>query len=135
MLHATLNDEKLFQAFIRPSKNTPKLFKTEVNHILTNSDPINHPRCSSPPASNQEIYNDEVRRCKRVFYTLQSLCVTVEAKKSLWGFQLRFARERKMEACLPDGGTMEPDKGLRSWTRVANMARSNTVDSGLGETF
>jgi hypothetical protein len=135
MLYATLNDQKLFQAFIRPSKDTPKLFKTEVNHTLTNSDVINSSRCSSPATCNQAIYNDEVRRCKQVFYTLQSLCVTVEAKKSLWGFQLRFARERRMETCLPDGGTMEPDKGLRPWTRVANMARSNTVDSGLGETF
>lgn len=77
------------------------------------------------------MYNDEVRRCKRVFYTLQSLCVTVEAKNSLWGFQLRFARERKMEAVLPDGGTMESEKP-RAWTRLSK--RSGTVDS-LGETF
>lgn len=78
------------------------------------------------------MHNDEVRRCKRVFYTLQSLCVTAEAKNSLWGFQLRFARERKMEAVLPDGGTMEPEK-RKPWTRLSRR-RSGTPDS-LGETF
>ncbi len=76
--------------------------------------------------------NDEVRRCKRVFYTLQSLCVSPDAKNSLWGFQLRFARERKMEAVLPDGGTMEPEK-RKSWKRLS-MRRNGTVDC-LGETF
>jgi hypothetical protein len=79
------------------------------------------------------IESDEVRRYKRVFYTLQSLCVTVEAKRSLWGFQLRFARERKMEACLSDGATMEPEK-MRPWMKLANRKNSMT-SSSLGETF
>ena len=63
---------------------------------------------SEPPMS--AIESDEFRRYKRVFYTLQSPCVTVEAKRSLWGFQLRFERERNMEACLSDGVIMEPEK-------------------------
>ena len=71
-----------------------------------------------------------------MFYTLQGLCVTAEAKNSLWGFQLRFARDRQMEACLPNGGTMEPEKGLRPWTKLATRKRGNTASSGgLGETF
>ena len=69
-----------------------------------------------------------------MFYTLQSLCVTNEAKQSLWDFQLRFARERKMEACLPDGGKMEPSHGIR-WTRIAHLKNFRRDDSGLGETF
>jgi len=126
MLLSTINDEKLLQSFVRPSNHATKLRHKDVN-----SENTIHVQKAEPPTS--AIESDEVRRCKRVFYTLQSLCVTVEAKRSLWGFQLRFARERRMEACLPDGGTMEPEKA-RTWTRFSNRRRSMTSAS-LGETF
>ena len=134
--NSAVNDEKLLQSFMRSdrptgtSKLSTKLLKTQLS--ASTSDFQNFAHCSELPGGNQAMYNDEVRRCKRVFYTLQSLCVTPEAKGSLWGFQLRFARERKMEAVLPDGGTMEPEK-RKPWTRLS-MIRSGTVDS-LGETF
>jgi hypothetical protein len=126
MLLSTINDEKLLQSFVRPSNHATKIRKKNAN-----SENMIHAQTIETP--NLAMENDEVRRCKRVFYTLQSLCVTVEAKRSLWGFQLRFARERRMEACLPDGGTMEPET-VRTWTRFSNRRRSMTADS-LGETF
>lgn len=133
MFEATVNDDTLVRYFMNPLKDDAKLLQKEV----TSTSGTNYFVSYSPtPASEAAIKQDEIRRCKRVFYTLQSLCVTKEAKDSLWGFQLRFARERNYEACLPHGGTMDRDKGLRSWTRLANRKRSNTVDNGgLGETF
>jgi hypothetical protein len=126
MLHTTINDEKLLQSFVRPPNNPKKVRQKDVV-----SENVIQAQTSEPPIS--AIESDEVRRCKRVFYTLQSLCVTVEAKRSLWGFQLRFARERKMEACLPDGATMEPEK-TRPWTKLSSRGKSMTSGS-IGETF
>jgi hypothetical protein len=134
--NSAVNDEKLLQSFMRPdrptstSKLSTKLLKTRLS--TSSFDFQNFAHCSDPPGGNQAMHNDEIRRCKRVFYTLQSLCVTPEAKNSLRGFQLRFAREKKMEAVLPDGGTMELEK-RKPWNRLS-MRRSSTVDC-LGETF
>jgi hypothetical protein len=127
MLQTTIKDDKLLQSFVGPPKQATK--KVRQKDVV--SENVIPTQTSEAPIS--AIESDEVRRCKRVFYTLQSFCVTVEAKRSLWGFQLRFARERKMEACLPDGATMELEK-VRPWTKLSS--RKNSISSGiLGETF
>ena len=132
MLGDTVNDEKLLTYFLNPPKDETKLRQRE-EHTASSGTTFYVPD-SGPP--DTAIRQDEIRRCKRVFYTLQGLCVTAEAKNSLWGFQLRFARDRQMEACLPNGGTMEPEKGFRPWTKLATRKRGNTASSGgLGETF
>ncbi|KAE9377281.1 hypothetical protein N431DRAFT_463057 [Stipitochalara longipes BDJ] len=129
MLASAINGPKIRQQFQRPDS---KLQKKEKESTKSSTRDLEH---DSPTGDDEEaIRHDEVRRCKRVFYTLQSLCVTDEAKHSLWGFQLRFARLRKMEACLPDGGTMEPVKGS-PWTRLTHRKKSHHDDGGLGETF
>jgi hypothetical protein len=43
---------------------------------------------------------------KRVFIHLEALCVTIEAKASLWRFQQEYARLVDCEALLPFGGSM-----------------------------
>jgi hypothetical protein len=136
MLDDIVNDEKLLTYFLNPPKGDNKLRQREGQREerIASSGTVFYVRGGGPP--DAATRQDEIRRCKRVFYTLQGLCVTPEAKNSLWGFQLRFARERQMEACLPNGGTLEPEKGLKPWTRLANRRRSNTTSSsGLGETF
>lgn len=55
---------------------------------------------------NAVIAPDSERTAKRVFVYLDSLCVTEEARKSLWAFQQAYARQILCEALLPLGGTM-----------------------------
>jgi hypothetical protein len=57
---------------------------------------------------------------KRVFRDLEALCATTEAKKSLWEWQLTYARQEQDEALLPAGGKMTDDKG--GW--VSRMGRA-----------
>ena len=53
------------------------------------------------------LVEDEDRRIKRVFVHLDALCVTAAARKSLWDFQLAFARAKQNKEFLPLGGRME----------------------------
>jgi hypothetical protein len=57
---------------------------------------------------------------KHVFRDLEALCVTTEAKKSLWEWQLTYARQEKIEALLPTGGRMSEVRG--GW--VSRMGRA-----------
>lgn len=50
---------------------------------------------------------DDEERCRRVFITLESFCVTDEARKSLLAWQQEFARKTGRKKLLPKGGTME----------------------------
>ncbi|KAN0117745.1 hypothetical protein V8E51_003722 [Hyaloscypha variabilis] len=124
MLASAINSLDTRPPFKRPDS---KLKKQKSKR----SSPEDPERDSSSRNEEEAMRHDEVRRCKRVFYTLQSLCVTDEAKHSLWGFQLRFARSRKMEACLPDGGAME-DVKESSWMRLTHRKK---IYGDLGETF
>jgi hypothetical protein len=49
----------------------------------------------------------EDRIALKVFKEIQDFCVTEEARKSFWWWQLRYAREQKNEAYLPKGGAMK----------------------------
>ncbi|TQS38135.1 hypothetical protein Golomagni_01366 [Golovinomyces magnicellulatus] len=55
----------------------------------------------------QYLNDEETRRCKKSFIHLGALCVTDEAKKSLWNFQLAYARFHGIRQLLPSGGEME----------------------------
>jgi len=52
------------------------------------------------------------KTAKRVFVYLNSLCVTEEARKSLWAFQQAYARQIVCAALLPIGGTMVAKEGV-----------------------
>lgn len=56
------------------------------------------------------LSEDRERRIKRVFLHLEVLCVTTEAKISLWEWQLAYARRERNETFLPNGGKMTNDR-------------------------
>ncbi|POS86237.1 hypothetical protein EPUL_001443 [Erysiphe pulchra] len=60
-------------------------------------------------AGLQYLNDEETRRCKKSFIHLGALCVTDEAKKSLWNFQLAYARSQGKKQLLPIGGEMDSD--------------------------
>ncbi|RKF77374.1 hypothetical protein GcM3_072001 [Golovinomyces cichoracearum] len=55
----------------------------------------------------QYLNDEETRRCEKSFIHFGALCVTDEAKKSLWNFQLAYARFHGVRQLLPSGGEME----------------------------
>jgi hypothetical protein len=74
---------------------------------------------------------EQDKRSSRAFLHLQSLCTTNEARRSLWEFQLHFARIKGKSHLLPNGGKMMDDRG--SWFgRVGRaMVGGNNTGSGL----
>ena len=51
------------------------------------------------------------KRSSRAFLHLKSVCTTSEARRSLWEFQLYFARIECKPHLLPKGGQMEDSRG------------------------
>lgn len=70
---------------------------------------------------------DQDKRSIRAFLHLQSLCTNNESRRSLWEFQLQFARIRGKPHLLPEGGKMSEDR--RGWFgRLGKaMAGSNNI--------
>jgi hypothetical protein len=68
------------------------------------------------------LTEDGDRRMQRVFIHLETLCITSDAKKSLWDWQLAYARKERNEKLLPTGGKMSEE---RSW-----VSRMGKVFSG-----
>lgn len=66
------------------------------------------------------ISEDQGKCIRRVFVHLEALCVTSEAKKSLWEWQLAYARQEQSEYLLPSGGKMTDDR--TGW--VSRMSRA-----------
>jgi hypothetical protein len=71
------------------------------------------------------------RRSTRAFLHLQALCTTNEARKSLWNFQLLFARMRDKPNLLPKGGKMTDDRG--SWIGRVSRAMTGATNTGFGQ--
>jgi hypothetical protein len=64
---------------------------------------------------------EEDKRTKKVLLHLEALCVTNDARKSLWEWQLAYARTARNEKFLPQGGRMvDQEKG--GW--VSRMGRA-----------
>ena len=63
---------------------------------------------------------EEEKRNKTVLLHLEALCVTNEARRSLWDWQLAYARTVRNEKYLPAGGRMTGEKG--GW--VSRMGRA-----------
>lgn len=66
----------------------------------------------------------------RAFRHLQSLCTTNEARRSLWEFQLRFARSARKPHLLPRGGKMVDDRG--NWFGRVGRAMVGGSNTGFG---
>jgi hypothetical protein len=85
---------------------------------------------------------EDEKRTKKVLLHLEALCVTNDAKKSLWEWQLAYARTARNEKFLPQGGRMiDQEKG--GWVNrmgraiSGGMSTSGTMSSlsrrsGLG---
>lgn len=59
-----------------------------------------------PPSSSGNADHDQDVQCRRVFDELETLCVTPEARESLWAWQQSYARRLRRPKLLPDGGSM-----------------------------
>ncbi|KAI0998567.1 hypothetical protein K3495_g9628 [Podosphaera aphanis] len=102
MLDTLVVDDKTYTRF---QDNTILTKQTEISPEDTEYIESN--------AGLQYLSDEEIRRCKKSFIHLGALCVTDEAKQSLWNFQLAFARYRNEKLLLPSGGELE-DKTLYS---------------------
>jgi hypothetical protein len=60
---------------------------------------------------------DEEKLGKRVFLHLEALCLTIEAKASLWRFQQDYARLVNCDALLPVGGSMSSKSNFMAKAR------------------
>src|SRR5208282_653547 len=67
------------------------------------------------------VIEDEEKRCKRVFIHLEALCVTNEARESLWKWQLQYARQIGSENLLPSGGKLATDEKVGWIGRVGRV--------------
>jgi hypothetical protein len=86
--------------------------------------------------------SEEEKRNKKVLLHLDALCVSNDAKKSLWEWQLAYARTARNEKYLPQGGRMVgQEKGgwvsRMGWMVNGGMSASGSLSSlgrrsGLG---
>jgi hypothetical protein len=89
--------------------------KTKREYCITKDDEID-----IIDTCNAFMTEDGERRIKRVLLHLGGLCLTTEAKRSLWGWQLAFARHERNEKLLPVGGKMTDER--TGW--VSRMGRA-----------
>jgi hypothetical protein len=82
-------------------------------------------------SSTADNIEDQDRRSSRVFLHLQALCATNEAKKSLWEFQLLFARIEGKPKLLPSGGRMTDERS--GWVSRVGRAVGTRTAMGLGK--
>jgi hypothetical protein len=134
VLEASLKDHLLFKQFMQKSSVSPipdvstnksivainikgKLYKDETEDSFHNT-------------TEKFLKEEDDRRSKRVFMHLEALCHTNDAKRSLWEWQLTFARIEKKEKLLPHGGRMTDTKD--DWvSRVGRALIGNEPDSSL----
>lgn len=115
LLEASLGNEDQFQAYVDDIGNFPDMAKTKVtntiNVLKTSATESNLYREDTPPEQLERrrfTTADEDARCKRVFEYLLGCCGDDSAKKSLFAFQLQYARIKGKPELLPEGGRMEP---------------------------
>jgi len=126
-LEMSLQDSSMLKQYIEevtPSTK-PKLISTLRGKSQTESEELDI--VNSCSRTMLELTD---KRLQRVFLHLQALCVTSDAKKSLWDWQLAFARIEQNETLLPTGGKMEERPGWVS--RVGRAFIGNSSESSLG---
>jgi hypothetical protein len=133
VLNAALEDPKAFDCYVSARTPTPTLVNSKFNRDSKgkgkpNSSSEQHGHRKSQSAIDRSIAEDEERRTKKVFLHLEALCVTNEAKKSLWEWQLAFARRMGNEKFLPSGGKMVDERA--GWVSRVGRALSGGMSSG-----
>jgi hypothetical protein len=88
-----------------PSLSCKETHKSKQASELGGSTILPHSRMSDKKDEEQD------KRSSQAFLHLQSLCTTNEARRSLWEFQLHFARIECKSYLLPKGGKMEDGRG------------------------
>ena len=84
------------------------------------------------PRSKKFQMESEERRCRRVFNHLEALCLTDEAKKSLWEFQQNYARHIGCDRLLPVGATMKDGWMSRMGRAISGGTSANGTGTSLG---
>lgn len=74
------------------------------------------------------MMREEEERNKRVLSHLEALCVTNEARRSLWEFQLGYARAARNVKYLPFGGRMAGER--TGWASRMGRVMSGMTSSG-----
>jgi hypothetical protein len=137
IFNTCLEDEKLYQQFVKttprssPSSKSKSRVKSSVEEARL--------RLLLRDAKIEDLIHKEENRMARVFIHLQALCTTNEAKKSLWQFQLYYARIENNPQFLPSGGKMTNGfLGRMSRSVVGGITGSNAANlnrrngNGLG---
>ncbi|KAK3936561.1 hypothetical protein QBC46DRAFT_25898, partial [Diplogelasinospora grovesii] len=78
---------------------------------------------------------DDDERCQRIFQYLEELCVTSQARRSLWLWQQDYARRTHREALLPRGGSMADRKGIvgRFFQGNRSSGRRDTLAASIDD--
>lgn len=88
---------------------------TSYTATASSSSTTSSSRAPPPPPSYETATSlslvDEDIRARRIFQYLDSLCLTSEARFSLYQWQQAYARRVGKECLLPGGGTMQSQRG------------------------
>jgi hypothetical protein len=134
VLDACLEDPKAFDRYVPARTPTPTLTNSKFSRDNKGKGKPNRSseqrdgERKSQSAIDRSLAEDEERRTKKVFLHLEALCVTNEAKKSLWEWQLGFARQMGNEKFLPTGGKMVDERG--GWVSRVGRVLSGGMSSG-----
>jgi hypothetical protein len=137
LLEASLKEPLKFKEFMTSSSSsstTPEITGMQINwnKIAISGKPIIYreeidSETAFHDATEKFLKDEEDRRSKRVFTHLEALCLTPEAKKSLWEWQLAYARKEKKEKLLPLGAKMTDDRN--GWVSRVGRALIRTDTS------
>ncbi|KAF4636299.1 hypothetical protein G7Y89_g1774 [Cudoniella acicularis] len=135
MVQGTLTDPKIYQKCVAP---TPKGFippprpsekkaksKDQPAKMASRYDSLDTERLQS----SLYLEDDSDKRYIKAFDHLRNLCMTDEARKSLWEFQLQYARTQNNPRLLPVGGSMKDGWISRLATSMGNDRKPETGTS------
>jgi hypothetical protein len=135
MLQSTLVDSEEYQRCVAPTPEgfvLPRLLKDkdktkEKQSTSADDDPLDDNRLGS----SIYLQEDAEKRSRRAFNTLYTYCMNNEAKKSLWDFQLLYARKHDSPNLLPVGGSIK-DGWMTRLTRGAKGDKNSERGTSLG---
>jgi hypothetical protein len=107
-----LNSEVMRQCDTEDSDSSSSS-STPTNQEHNMSNPFKDKGLQSSSRNKFTIHEDQTQdeRSSRTFHHLQSLCTNNESRRSLWEFQLQFARIKGKPDLLPKGGKMVDERG------------------------
>lgn len=128
-LTESIKDENVLRQFIAEPPSTPKQKATFKAILMAKgkSSNIATEVTEGLDTCTGFLTEDNNQRMKRAFVHLEAYCMTPDAKKSLWEWQLRYARLEQNEKLLPVGGKMSENG---SWVRRMGKAFAGSKFSG-----